>query len=157
MLFDPQQWQKFDANQKISPGPDVSVKLSKPGALFVHVGKNKQLVGYGTEFKFKTKDGLEFSADVAGVVYQRNGASVPRTGPILTNMEKLPEPSALERAVNREMRLIRAERNKLRREALEARKNAERKARAEANPPPETETPEPETETPEGETTTPAE
>jgi hypothetical protein len=137
MLFDPNQWQKLDANKPVNPGPDVHVKLEKPGSLFAVVGKNKVLVGHGHDFKFKTTSETAFVADTPGVFFQRSGASVSNTGPILTNMEKIPQPSALEMVVNREMRKVRQERRKLLAEIAAKNRVAEAEARPRVPPPPE--------------------
>lgn len=121
--FDPEVWLPFSKGEKVAVRSEFYVKLEKPGSLKA----NEVLVGYGTEFKVSCPYPVEIVASEAGVLFERSTAKVVQEGVPLTNMDKRPGLSSVERMIKS------AFKEKDMREALEriARREADKKLQAE--------------------------
>lgn len=128
MIYDPTQWRPFRSGEAFYPSSRRgSYRLEKPAALYV-VGEGdvRQLVGYGTDFKVELpRDGYQIVASAAGVEHSPELAVTHPAGPILTNMDKRPMASPLERAVTLGLRALNRKKREL--QALVAEANAKLK------------------------------
>jgi hypothetical protein len=127
MKIDPRDWAGHSSGAKAELSqPSVHVKLAKPGAVYVHHGKLKTLVGYGTEMKFSTPLPASISANAEFYVKGRQNADTQTLGEPFTNVDKRPG-STVEQAVSRELTLLRNARLKLRQDARKQRLEEELK------------------------------
>jgi hypothetical protein len=120
------------------------VLLAEPGALYAKRGKERVLIGYGTEFRFRLDEPCELVATKDGVEVCAPGRVVENAEEVFTNFDKRPTPSPLEQAVTLALRRMKRAEVEHRR-ALDA-------DRAKASVPPgaSAQTPEPSAVSPEG-------
>lgn len=99
--YDPDAWLDIAANKEAPVPAESQVRLAKPGTLSVKWAGEWRLLGYGTEFKISLPGPAVVKADVAFAVFISVDVAVHSKGVPLTNMEKRPGDSAVERMVKK--------------------------------------------------------
>lgn len=117
--YDPAAWLDFGASKSAPCPKDAHVRLSQPGSVSVDLGSGFRVVGYGTEFKLSLPLSGKVKCDVPFSVYVGTEVEVQQLGVPLTNMDKRPGESSVERMVRQVLR------------EKEVRQALERKARLE--------------------------
>lgn len=107
MRPDPKTTKALAANAKhIVANGELIIWLEEPGAVYLHEGTRKALIGTGSYLRRKVAPGAEISANKKASV--RDVVQVPRPpkGEVFTNFDKRPGETALEMAVRREARKL---------------------------------------------------
>lgn len=108
MKFQPETLLAFAKDAKVTPNLNpVVVKLAAPAALFWHKGKQKVLIGYGTDFSVTLPDlDCELSAGAEGTLQIRKAPLHAPKGEVFTNFDKRPLASPEQAAVTLALRRL---------------------------------------------------
>jgi hypothetical protein len=102
--FDPNVWKDEKANSSFDVPQSFHVRLEAPGALFMHIGGKKKLIGHGTEFKIDgPAESFKVSASVPCSVYIAPQRVAVGAKEVYTNIDKTTY-SAAEELVLRSIR-----------------------------------------------------
>lgn len=97
--YDPEAWFDVKATKFIPCPKQVHIRLSKPGTVKVDQNGEVRLIGYGDEFKITLTTEGKITADVDYTVYIATDTIIEQIGVPLTNFDKRPGMSAVERMI----------------------------------------------------------
>lgn len=148
LKYDPNAWIDFKA-AKAAPVPSFfHVRLSSPGTVEVDLGDGWRIIGHGEEFKIQMPRPGQVRASVAYAVFVSIDTEIEQLGVPLTNFDKRPGMSSVERMVKQSILEARLQEKLAREKRAQAdRETNERRIKAgkqDENPiPPEPVEPEP--------------
>lgn len=84
-------WEHMPKGNKIPAYGNCHIRLAAPAALYLHLGADKILLGYGSEFKVEgPNDHYHLSTSVESVVYSPKTRLRESEGEVFTNAEMKP-------------------------------------------------------------------
>jgi len=122
--YDPDAWVHLKANNEAPIPSEAHIRLSKPGTVLLDFGDGFKPVGYGVEFKLVLTRPATVKADQSFSVFISIDNTVQQLGQPLTNFDKRPGMSSVERMIKTQFR----ERELKQRLAREARAKADHDA-----------------------------
>lgn len=102
--YDPEAWVDLGAGKTAPVPPECHLRLAEPGAVSAKFGGTWRHVGYGSEFKLSFPSATEVKASVPFSVFVSVDTSWQSKGVPLTNFDKRPGDSSVERIVKKALR-----------------------------------------------------
>lgn len=97
--YDPDQWLDVAKGKAVPCPREVHLRLCEPGRVSVKIGEVWRHVAYGTELKIGLSAPSEIQCSVAYSIFVGTDVEVEQIGQPLTNFDKRPGLSAVERMV----------------------------------------------------------